>query len=229
MPGQGATVPKLRPNIETDEFGYASTHIDAAAVDCNETIENNENIDDTKPARASAPSANRMPKVEKPKRKLHLSLGRLGRSKANQKPEPARLRDVTDIRIVNPTFTSENLHQRNYDAFFESGEPVYSLERRPTPVYEEITANTGFFGKSRSFGLRTKNQNEMMTMTSTASVVEESQKGDRCFSLRLFGLIDYIVDAVVIVRIECFACVECVCRMCRVLSVCVLLTLQQLI
>ena len=64
----------------------------------------------------------------KKKSRLHLSLGRLGRQK--ELNETIRVRDELDYRVANPTFTRENLFQRNYDAFFESGEPVYSLERR---------------------------------------------------------------------------------------------------
>lgn len=63
----------------------------------------------------------------KKKSRLHLSLGRLGRLKLN---ETIRVRDELDYHVANPTFTHENLIQRNYDAFFESGEPVYSLEKR---------------------------------------------------------------------------------------------------
>ncbi|XP_031637064.1 uncharacterized protein LOC116349649 isoform X3 [Contarinia nasturtii] len=76
----------------------------------------------------------------KTKSRLHISLGRLGRSKQATPPEPARLRDITEIRIANPTFTRENILARNYDAFFESGEPVYKLEYR-TPVTPQIESN----------------------------------------------------------------------------------------
>lgn len=64
----------------------------------------------------------------KKKSRLHLSLGRLGRHQ--ELNETIRVRDELDYRVANPTFTRENLIQRNYDAFFESGEPVYSLEKR---------------------------------------------------------------------------------------------------
>lgn len=173
--------PKL--NAETDEFGYASTHIDDSFYSSQPSITldppspgGTTYADNLRTTRTAAPAA-------KPKHKLHLHLGRLGRSKQNQKPEPQRLRDVTEIRIANPTFTRENLQQRNYDAFFESGEPVYSLERRappqpsPEPEPPPLTASSdyrphslGFFNKSKAtFALRSK---------SAEDTVEVPQKGD---------------------------------------------------
>lgn len=171
-----AVATKATKPLETDEFGYTSTHIDTdAPVD----------PDVEAPAVSTAlvrPTRSPPVAAAKPKRKLHLHLGRLGRSKA-VKPEPARLRDVTDIRIENPTFTRENLHQRNYDAFFESGEPVYSLERRPTPEQlpePDAGSGGGFFGKMRS---RNAAGDAMTpTMGDGSSTVVGSQKGDRCFS-----------------------------------------------
>lgn len=151
--------PKPHAVATTDAFGYASTTIgglnqpqiflepptpsvlsDATGITGSPTFSrgggggggysnNNNNTTNT----STLPPA-------KPKHhKLHLHLpGRLGRSKAAQSPEPARLRNVTDIHISNPTFTSENLLARNYDAFFESGEPVYSLEQRSaSPVADD--------------------------------------------------------------------------------------------
>jgi hypothetical protein len=61
-----------------------------------------------------------------------ISLGKLGRPSSNEQVEPpaSRLREDLDIRITNPTFTHDNLRQKNFDAFFASGEPVYSLERK---------------------------------------------------------------------------------------------------
>lgn len=133
----------------------------------------------------------------KPKSRLHISLGRLGRSKQqSQPPEPARLRDITEIRIANPTFTRENISARNYDAFFESGEPVYSLEHR-TPVtpqasgsfeINETTKRPNSFGlfkkmsKSKDatkVNARSRNSDPMSTV---------SEKGDRCHSLNEFIL-----------------------------------------
>lgn len=62
-----------------------------------------------------------------------ISLGKLGKvSASNEQLEAASTRVTEDqhLRIHNPTFTHDNLRQKNFDAFFASGEPVYSLERR---------------------------------------------------------------------------------------------------
>lgn len=76
--------------------------------------------------------------VGKSKTRIQISLGRIGILKHQlTQPETARLRDITEIRIANPTFTNENIMARNYDAFFESGEPVYKLEYR-NPLSSQI-------------------------------------------------------------------------------------------
>lgn len=145
------------PPIETDEFGYASSlsHSEPDSDDPAVATPGTTRVltaDDLYTGAYYPKAKNRPPGSEPsialgsaatnkpPKRRLHLRLGRLGKSSAAAtKPEPARLRDVTDIRIANPTFTRENLQQRNYDAFFESGVPVYSLERRMTPPVSDIS------------------------------------------------------------------------------------------
>lgn len=172
-------------NVVTDAFGYPTSRVD-----------NYRHSREPTPSiylepSPGATSNNHNPPISKdkntkPKHKLHINLGRLGRSKPNQKPEPARLRDVTEIRISNPTFTRENLVQRNYDAFFESGEPVYSLERRappkPTPEPEPPPSSATdhrpnslkFFNKTKpSVTFRSKSAD-------VAESVEVPQKGDRC-------------------------------------------------
>lgn len=117
----------------------------------------------------------------KSKSRLHISFGR---SKSTQQPnhtvEPARLRDITEIRIANPTFTRENILARNYDAFFESGEPVYSLEYR-TPVMSSPTTTSDPFGlntsttkQSHTFGLFSK----MSKTKDTAKVNARSRSSD---------------------------------------------------
>lgn len=177
-------------NVKTDAFGYPSTR-----------LENNNNprehtpsihVEFADPATTShnhnSPNSKEKDESTKPKHRFHLSLGRLGRSKQSQKPEPARIRaDVTDIRIENPTFTRENLVQRNYDAFFESGEPVYSLERRaplkPTPEPEPHPSSIIIDHRPNSlkFFSRTK---PTVTFRSKSAEVPVSfdvpQKGDRC-------------------------------------------------
>ena len=63
-----------------------------------------------------------------------ISLGKLGKvSASNEQLEaaaPTRVTEDQHLRIHNPTFTHDNLRQKNFDAFFASGEPVYSLEKR---------------------------------------------------------------------------------------------------
>lgn len=174
---------------ETDEFGYTSTRIDASYYSNNPTILSEPSSPGaTSTTTKASVTFDKTGKPAKPKHKLHLHLGRLGRQKQNHKPEPARLKDVTEIRIANPTFTRENLQQRNYDAFFESGEPVYSLERRappePSPEPEppplsENRHSLGFFNKSKTkVALRSQ---------SAEDSVEVPPKGDRCPS-QIFGL-----------------------------------------
>jgi hypothetical protein len=104
-------------------------------------------------------------KKSKFKQKIHISLGRLGRPHSNEQtepPVPSRLREDLDIRIANPTFTRDNLRHKNFDAFFASGEPVYSLERKdtqsvdtepptPTPIKTASSISSLFIGnKARS-------------------------------------------------------------------------------
>lgn len=64
-----------------------------------------------------------------------ISLGKLGKVSAtsNEQLESASSTRITEdhhLRIHNPTFTRDNLRQKNFDAFFASGEPVYSFEKR---------------------------------------------------------------------------------------------------
>lgn len=178
-------------NVKTDAFGYSSSRLTNFSREPSIYLE---------PPSPSATSNNHSLPINKDKNgksknKLHLHLGRLGRSKQNQKPEPARLRDVTEIRVSNPTFTRENLVQRNYDAFFESGEPVYSLERRapPRPSPEpEPPPSLATDHRPNSLGFFNKSNKPSVTFRSKSAEVAESvevpQKGDRCPS-QIFGLI----------------------------------------
>lgn len=136
----------------------------------------------------------------KSKNRLHLSLGRLGRSKNQPPPEPARLRDITEIRIANPTFTRENLSNRNYDAFFESGEPVYSLEYR-TPVTTPVASidsdtfdngdetnsqNNNNCSRPHSLGIFNRAKSTVAFRSKSSDPMSRvSQKGDRCPSQQL--------------------------------------------
>lgn len=182
-------------NVKSDAFGYPSSRL---LEKYNQPRERTPSIYLEPPSPSASSINHNLPinkdKNGKTKHKLHLNLGRLGRTKQSQKPEPARLRDVTEIRIANPTFTRENLVQRNYDAFFESGEPVYSLERRapprpspepeppPSSAIDHRPNSLGFFNKSKaSVTFRSKSAD-------VAESVEVPQKGDRCPS-QIFGLI----------------------------------------
>lgn len=196
----------------TDIFGYTSTDVDSPSPDDveEEYYEQQYNLNETKSVtinerlktvplqqQTSTSSDKKLKPPEKVKKGLHLSLGRLKKSKEQPKtPEPARLRDITEIRIANPTFTRENLSARNYDAFFESGEPVYSLEyRTPVNPIALIESTEQFDTKStkrpHSFGLFSKMSKsnasstpvETMHARSRSSDPMVSQKGDRCHSL----------------------------------------------
>lgn len=174
---------KASPNV-SDPFGYASTQtdeeglLDSADADLPEpAMEDDSLFDPLHQFRTGGEESHRAP--AKPKRKFHLHLGRSS-GKAPKKREPARLRDVTDIHIENPTFTSDNVIQRNFDAFFESGEPVYSLERRPTPV-DLPAPPAGFFGKLRARKTAEHGQ-QMYGGDGVSTTVGGSQKGDRCAS-----------------------------------------------
>ncbi|ALC41384.1 CG43729, partial [Drosophila busckii] len=64
--------------------------------------------------------------------KLHIPLGRLGRSTSSdtRERESSRLREDVHVHVENPVFSSENLRQNNFDAFFEAREPVIKLKPR---------------------------------------------------------------------------------------------------
>ncbi|TMW46131.1 hypothetical protein DOY81_008790, partial [Sarcophaga bullata] len=74
--------------------------------------------------------------------KLHIPLGKLGRSTSSEHKESHRLREDLELRVENPIFNTENLRQRNFDAFFDSGEPVYKLQPK-TPATAPVDSSTG--------------------------------------------------------------------------------------
>lgn len=179
---------------KTDIFGYAST----SAANSREpsiapTVINDSAVtSSTSPTHAKLSADKKGKPPGKSKNRLHLSLGRLGRSKKEPPPEPARLRELTEIRISNPTFTRENLSARNYDAFFESGEPVYSLEYR-TPVTTPITSidsdaldaayeEDESIARPSSLGIFNRSSKPTVTFRSRSSdpMNRVAQKGDRC-------------------------------------------------
>lgn len=117
--------PEEENNSETDYTSYKQQEDeDAEAIYTNNNNHTNSNNTISEPISGSK-------KKSKLKSKITLSLGRIGRPHSRDKVEPApsRLREDLQIRVSNPTFTSDNLRQNNYDAFFASGESVYSLER----------------------------------------------------------------------------------------------------
>uniref|UniRef100_A0A1I8PL17 Stac-like n=1 Tax=Stomoxys calcitrans TaxID=35570 RepID=A0A1I8PL17_STOCA len=74
--------------------------------------------------------------------KLHIPLGRLGRSTSSDQRESYRLREDLELQVENPVFNTENLRQRNFDAFFDSGEPVYKLQPK-TPFSTSSESSPG--------------------------------------------------------------------------------------
>ena len=117
--------PEEEFNSETNYSNYKQQdEEDAEAIYTNNNNHTNSNNTISEPISGSK-------KKSKLKSKITLSLGRIGRPHSREKVEPpSRLREDLQIRVSNPTFTSDNLRQNNYDAFFASGESVYSLERK---------------------------------------------------------------------------------------------------
>ncbi|XP_037816860.1 uncharacterized protein LOC119607140 [Lucilia sericata] len=74
--------------------------------------------------------------------KLHIPLGRLGRSSSSDHKESHRLREDLELQVENPIFNTENLRQLNFDAFFDSGEPVYKLQPK-TPATAPMDGSMG--------------------------------------------------------------------------------------
>lgn len=116
--------PEEENNSETDYSNYKEPDENAEAIYTNRNNLTNSNNTISEPISGSK-------KKSKLKSKITLSLGRIGRPHSRDKVEPpSRIREDLQIRVSNPTFTSDNLRQNNYDAFFASGESVYSLERK---------------------------------------------------------------------------------------------------
>lgn len=128
---------------------------------------------------------------EKPKSKLHLKLGRLRPHSSVEPNESARIREDLNIHVSNPVFTRENLRQRNFDAFFESGETVYSLEKKekPLPANTESTDLTpwntpAIQQRSISVGFFRKAKSPIANRAKSAELeLEEYQKGDRVIKI----------------------------------------------
>jgi hypothetical protein len=138
-----------------------------------------------------------------------ISLGKLGRPSSNDsEPTSSRLREDLDLRISNPTFTRENLREKNFDAFFASGEPVYSLEKKDkqisdasqlsllTPLSDATTIDTpSSYANSPlppprknsiaalfppKFSSRQAKNSSTSISSKRPKSVESSVKGDRC-------------------------------------------------
>uniref|UniRef100_A0A1B0GK55 Uncharacterized protein n=1 Tax=Lutzomyia longipalpis TaxID=7200 RepID=A0A1B0GK55_LUTLO len=127
------------------------------------------------------------PPAVKPKKhrpRLHINLGRLGRHAATDHIEPTRLREDLNIHVSNPTFTRENLSKRNYDAFFESGEPVYSLEKRVPPSHETEPPSPSIPEEPQRHSLGLFHHRPRVPPRARSAdpegALEASQKGDRC-------------------------------------------------
>nr|XP_029728857.1 uncharacterized protein LOC109418473 isoform X5 [Aedes albopictus] len=125
---------------------------------------------------------------EKSKSRLHLKLGRLRPHSSTEPSESARIREDLQIHVSNPVFTRENLRQRNFDAFFESGETVYSLEKKekPPPASAEslelspwnTCESPGVQQRSISVGFFRKGKSPIGTQRARSAELEleESQK-----------------------------------------------------
>lgn len=141
-----------------------------------------------------------------------ISLSKLGRPPSNEsETASSRLREDLDLRIANPTFTRENLREKNFDAFFASGEPVYSLEKKDKQLSNASTislVNTPDINVNEAETLRlldspnisSSRRNSTATLfplkisskplipprsrhdNSRSKIVENSVKGDRCHS-----------------------------------------------
>ncbi|EDW01824.1 GH20237 [Drosophila grimshawi] len=87
---------------------------------------------DLPPERSTSSGGNKSPTTSKSRLrpKLHIPLGRLGRSTSSDTRESNRLREDVHVHVENPVFSSENLRQNNFDAFFEAREPVIKLHPR---------------------------------------------------------------------------------------------------
>lgn len=83
-------------------------------------------------ASSSVPSKSPTASKSRLRPKLHIPLGRLGRSTSSdtRERESNRLREDVHVHVENPVFSSENLRQNNFDAFFEAREPVIKLQPR---------------------------------------------------------------------------------------------------
>ena len=79
-----------------------------------------------------------------------ISLGKLGRPSSNESTEPvsSRLREDLEIRVSNPTFTHDNLREKNFDAFFASGASVYSLEKKEKQLSDASLLSQKFLDAS---------------------------------------------------------------------------------
>lgn len=158
-----------------------------------------------------SPPSSTIAKGKQPtKSKLQLKFAKLGRPHSNpEPPESTRVIEYHDIRVSNPTFTRDNLRQRNFDAFFESGEPVYSIETKektsspstePSPIDENLFVQAPQKQKSKLNFLKRNKQSSPQKLTASGNInqsrrgsrssdilliVEEPQKGDRCTPLMI--------------------------------------------
>lgn len=216
-PSSSSAGNKPRPKT-TDIFGYTPSSRSNYSADSRERTPSlysdggttasllDNGYTHVKPPLSAADTSNAKGKPPgKSKSRLHINLGILGRSKQTRPAEPARLRDITEIRIANPTFTRENLQQNNFDAFFESGEPVYSLEQR-TPLIspvsstdsEQMDGSGGDAATHRPSSLNFfhKSNKNTVTFRSRSTDIDDAnvrvpQKGARCPSQLLFFSFSY--------------------------------------
>ncbi|XP_037944221.1 mucin-2-like [Teleopsis dalmanni] len=126
--------------------------------------------------------------------KLHIPLGRLGRSTSTEQRESQRLKEDLQLHVENPIFNSENLRQRNFDAFFESGEPVYKLQPKapnsaPSETasistnYSPILGNHSSASSSGGLFARTPREEKALAARSKSAEVYETPREARAASV----------------------------------------------
>lgn len=122
--------------------------------------------------------------------KLHIPLSKLGKSPSTEAKESTRIREDLHLHVENPVFNTENLRQRNFDAFFDSGEPRYKLQPRipaSAPVPGGLGAALGGSAEFEDFnGQRSRPLSSNPGFIDSKSSVP--QKSDRCCYENFFTL-----------------------------------------
>lgn len=92
------------------------------------------------PPRPSASNGSRQASARSSPLRHLLNIHSDRRSKSPDCNSATRVRESVQIRVANPTFTRDNLRQKNYEAFFASGEPIITAS---SPV--DVRDSTEFY------------------------------------------------------------------------------------